>query len=293
MKIAVGIATTGRPEVLKETLTEISRQSRLPDVVAISPAHEADVQRDQFPSLPFPVRCVVGPVKALTVQRNAILDTLEDVDVVVFFDDDYFPAANFISEVEQLMSANTDVVVATGTLIADGIKGPGISAESARQLLAEDSGLDQGNVASTYGGYGCNFAVRLDQVRKNAIRFDEELPLYGWQEDIDFSRQLARYGKVVRSSRLRGVHLGVKKGRTSGVRFGYSQVANPVYLINKGTMSVRYGLRLALGNLFANLLRAGFPEPHIDRFGRLRGNLIAGIDLAMGRLHPRRILDLS
>ena len=191
------------------------------------------------------------------------------------------------------MLANADVVVATGTLIADGIKGPGITAESARQLLAEDSGFDQGQVASTYGGYGCNFAVRLDQVRKNAIRFDEELPSYGWQEDIDFSRQLARYGKVVRSDRLRGVHLGVKHGRTSGVRFGYSQVANPVYLINKGTMSVRYGMRLALGNLFANLLRAGFPEQHIDRFGRLRGNLIAVIDLAMGRLHPRRILDLS
>jgi hypothetical protein len=41
-----------------------------------------------------------------------------------------------------------------------------------------------------------------------------------------------------------------------------------------------------------NALRSPWPEPHADRFGRLRGNLIAIADLVRGRAHPGRILEL-
>ena len=68
------------------------------------------------------------------------------------------------------------------------------------------------------------------------LRFDERLVLYGWQEDIDFTSQLRQRGRVVCVSNIRGVHLGLKAGRVSGERFGYSQVVNPVYLIRKGTV---------------------------------------------------------
>ncbi len=51
------------------------------------------------------------------------------------------------------------------------------------------------------------------------------------------------------------------------------------------------GHRLMRKNLMANIAKSLFPEPHIDRAGRLKGNLIALRDLAMGRLDPRRILE--
>ena len=69
-----------------------------------------------------------------------------------------------------------------------------------------------------------------------ALRFDERLPLYGWQEDIDFTSQLRASGRVVGLNTLNGVHLATKSGRISGMKFGYSQIANPVYLVRKGTM---------------------------------------------------------
>ena len=68
------------------------------------------------------------------------------------------------------------------------------------------------------------------------VRFDENLPLYGWAEDVDFCRQLATYGRIVENARTTGVHLGSNSGRTSGVCFGYSQIANPLYLWRKGTL---------------------------------------------------------
>ena len=108
-----------------------------------------------------------------------------------------------------------------------------------------------------------------------ASQFDEALPFYAWQEDIDFSRQLASFGRIVRADALTGVHLGVKRGRTSGVRFGYSQIANPIYFIRKGTVSLSFGGRTMTKNLLANVIRTLHPEAHIDRRGRLKGNILA------------------
>jgi hypothetical protein len=41
-----------------------------------------------------------------------------------------------------------------------------------------------------------------------------------------------------------------------------------------------------------NLARSGWPEPYVDRRGRLRGNLLALRDLAAGRMTPERVLEL-
>jgi hypothetical protein len=116
--------------------------------------------------------------------------------------------------------------------------------------------------------------------------------LYGWQEDIDFTSQLRRYGRVVGFNTIIGVHLGLKAGRVSGVRFGYSQIANPTYLISKGTVPATFALDLMARNIAANLLRSLWPEPWIDRRGRLRGNLLAVGHLMMGRIEPEYILKI-
>jgi hypothetical protein len=89
-----------------------------------------------------------------------------------------------------------------------------------------------------------------------------------------------------------GVHLGVKSGRISGLRFGYSQIANPLYLHRKGTLALSRAVRQMTRNVLSNAARALRPEPWCDRRGRLRGNALAARDWLRGRLDPRRILDL-
>ena len=46
-------------------------------------------------------------------------------------------------------------------------------------------------------------------------------------------------------------------------------------------------------NVGANLLRSLYPEPWIDRFGRLKGNMIALVDVLRGRASPVKILQLD
>ncbi len=291
MKIVVGIATAGRRDVLSATLAHLTGQSHLPDAVIICPAEPADFDEAAAARLPLPIRRVEGR-RGSCGQRNAILYAAENADLVVFLDDDYMPAHDFLAEAEALFGDRPDIVAATGTVLADGIHGPGISADEARAILAADQGEPK-TVRPTYNAYGCNMLVRMAAARAVAARFDENLPLYGWQEDVDFCRQLAGQGEIVHSTALRGVHLGSKRGRTSGLRFGYSQIANPIYLWRKGNMTPHKALRLMAGNVAANLIGSLREQPYVDRRGRLKGNGIALVDLMRARLNPQRILSFK
>jgi len=245
-------------------------------------------------------------------QRNAILDAAGPADIVVFFDDDFLPHPHYLAAIAHHMAANPRIVVATGTVLADGISGPGLSMADARAILARDNGTrdngardngahDNGahdraadaGIAPVFNGYGCNMAVRLAPMRDHGLRFDERLSLYGWQEDVDLSRRLAAFGDIVRIGAARGVHLGVKSGRGSGIRLGYSQIANPIYLTAKRRgYPVTRAINHIGRNMAMNIVRSIWSESYIDRRGRLHGNIVAMRDLLTGRLAPDRILDL-
>ena len=232
--------------------------------------------------------------KGSCAQRNIGIDALIDgSDLIVFMDDDFVPAPDYFAQLEQFFEAAPDAVGVTGQVLADGVTGPGISRDGALEIIGRDlaeTGTRAPDVRLRRGMYGCNMAVRARAL--NGLRFDERLPLYGWLEDLDLSTQLARRGGLFHASALRGVHRGVKRGRTSGVRFGYSQIANPLYLLVRGRAPVHYAFANIGRNLAANLLRVRKPEPWVDRKGRLKGNGLAALDLIRGRLKPERILEL-
>lgn len=292
LRIGVGIPTIGRRDVLAKTISVIGNQTRVPDLLVICPTVQSDVDDVRLSEFPGATTVVFAEPGSST-QRNAILRTISNFDVVVFLDDDFFPDRRYLELLETIFVANADVVGVTGTLIADGAQGPGISVEDALGLLAKDAAPRMKGFIEHLGTYGCNMAFRLQPIAKHEIMFDENLPLYAWQEDIDFSLRVGLYGRTIKSADLRGVHLGVKAGRTSGVRFGYSQVINPLYLVLKGSMPWPHAAKLMSRNLFANLLKSIRPEEWIDRRGRLRGNFIALGDLMHGRVSPSRILQIK
>ena len=290
MRIAVGIATRGRAAILAETLTELDRQSRAPDRIVVCHVTDADAAgiAARFPG----VELLVG-APGLPAQRNRILDALGDCDAVLFLDDDFLAAPGWLAVLEAVLAARPDCVVATGRVIADGAKGPGLTPDEARALLAADTPpADPLAVAPAFNAYGCNMALRLAPMRTHGLRFDEALPLYAWYEDIDLSRRLLPHGVILRLEGARGVHLGVKQGRVPGRRLGYSQVVNPIYLARKGSFPWSHALPSAARHTLINLMRSARPEPEVDRWGRFRGNLRGLWDLARGRAEPGRVLDL-
>ncbi len=235
---------------------------------------------------------IVYSAQGTCSQRNRIIDAADDVDVIIFSDDDFIMDPSFIAEAELLFENYADVAIATGLVLGDGAANAGLSLAQALELIARPAPL-QNTVMPVCNGYGCNLAVRMAIARSRNIRFDEALPLYGWLEDLDFSRRLAPFGRVVKSSALRGVHLGTKLGRTSGLKFGYSQIANPVYMARKRSMPKMMALSQMARNITMNFLRFWYPEPWVDRRGRLKGNAMALLDLCRGQLSPGRILEFS
>ena len=289
-RIVVGIATTGRPDILRETLLELGRQTRQPDAVVVCGNGGADVVAAE---LAYPGAAMIFDSKGLPGKRNAILAAAATADIIAFFDDDFIADVQWLQQVEAVMAAQPDIVAATGSVLADGVTGPGLTPAAARAILAAAPAIGSAAVTAVVNAYGCNMALRTAPMRERNIVFDERLPLYGWQEDVDLSLRLAPYGRIVRVEAARGVHLGVKGGRASGVRLGYSQVANPIYLAGKKAgYPVKRVLSHIGSNMAMNVVRSARPEPHVDRRGRLRGNLIALGDMLRGRMAPERILEL-
>ncbi len=290
MRIAVGIATRGRPRLVREVLLDLARQRRKPDRTVVAYVGPEDIDE--------PVRGVEYLISepGLTTQRNAILDALGDCDVVVFFDDDFFCVPEYLAVTERIFEQQPDCVVTTGRVVADGANGAGYTMSQAhavlRRFLVQESAASLMRTEKAFNGYGCNMGLRLAPMREHGIRFDERLPLYGWYEDLDATRALGRHGSILKLNGARGVHLGVKAGRLPGVRLGYSQVANSVYLARKGTYPWSHALPSLLRHTAKNLVMSAMPEPWVDRWGRFRGNLLALSDWLRGRLDPRRILDL-
>ncbi|MBP2444322.1 glycosyltransferase family 2 protein [Rhizobium leguminosarum] len=289
LRMAIGIASAGRPSILRETVDYLTR---LPDqaerlFVCVPLIDDAAGLTDRVD-----VEVIVGS-RGLTSQRNRIIEAAAaDTDILIFLDDDFVPATTFLSRIAAVFVLRPDVVIATGEVLADGILDGGLSMSKALQVL-ETAGEAAEQVTEIYNAYGCNMAVRLSSVLEHALTFDEQLPLYGWLEDVDFSRSIARYGRSVRVEGARGVHLGVRSGRQPGRRLGYSQVANPVYLIRKGTMSKRRAFAQIGRNILANASGLFFKDRLIDRWGRLNGNLLALSELLVGRASPSRILELG
>jgi GT2 family glycosyltransferase len=290
--ITLAIATTGRAAILTETLRNAAAQTRPFDQIVLCPAKAGDIDEAGLAALGLHVDIVHG-APGLAAQRNTILRALGATDILLFIDDDFLLAPDYVAEMERLFAREPECVVATGRVLADGATNQGYSVAQGRAILA-DAPLTTPNVRPAFAGYGCNMAFRWSRLRPTGIRFDENLPLYAWGEDVDFSRQAARFGRVLASDAMAGVHLAEKNGRISGVRFGYSQIANQLYLARKGTTTVRGAAIKALQNIAANLLGAvRNNEAWIDRRGRLVGNLLGLRDVLIGRSSPGRILDFG
>lgn len=293
MKLTVIIATHGRKALLSQTLALLERQTRLPDAVIVTAPDESHVEPRE--SAAYPLAFVFG-ANGLCAQRNKALDHAQArTQIVTFFDDDFLPASDYLETVERSFEQNPDWAVLRGEAVVDGAGGAGLSfSEGAAALRDAERHMaeraPEPRVSTQTGGYGCNMSIRARFI--GAIRFDERLPLYGWQEDIDFTSQLRDKGKIVGLNTLYGVHLGAKSGRVSGVRLGYSQLVNPVYLVRKGTLPSRFAFNLIWRNIAANFAKSFWPEPYIDRRGRLKGNALAALHLMRGRVEPEYILKL-
>lgn len=305
MKPFVIVATKGRAKETRVLLDYLLDQSAVPDFVVVVGSEQSDIEGlDTHPFIKQNKGQLVISKAGLCIQRNAGIEALlaqpklaVDQDwFVAFFDDDFRPAHNWMEEAGKFFSQNTDVVGITGLVLADGINLEfGIPEEDAPRYLNNElaptcpwAHIKEPSVH--YGLYGCNMAY-VGKIMQQQ-RFDENLPMYAWQEDYDFAHRALKFGALRKFPGSRGVHLGTSNGRTSGVRFGYSQIANPIYLVRKGSMPWRVAAKMMSKNLASNSVKTATGVRIKDFPGRLKGNMQAIAHLVTGRLHPLKAMDI-
>jgi glycosyltransferase involved in cell wall biosynthesis len=284
------ICSANRPDVLAETVDSVLRGQSVPPreiiISVFNPKHVSEQTRRHAA-----VRVVLCPAPGTCLQRN-VASRLVQTTYTLFLDDDVELAPDFIESMERVLDQAKDAVAATGFLVVDGARG--------------DTGLDRGFVRSCIANYvqkrgnydhgeGQNILVRTSMFSK--VQFDENLPLYGWLEDFDFATNCRRYGRIIMNTGTCFGHLAVPSGRTSGLRFGYSQIANPLYLWRKngkpGLTSVivwHWFIHIAYN---CRRMMIKVPSDRNDRTGRFAGNMIALWHLLAGKMDPSYILQLS
>ena len=296
----VVVATRGRAASAEMLLNSLEAQHLRPTAVIVVGVEPSDLPptRDR----PFHVQLILSDQLGSSRQRNVGIEALhlgstssDTVRFIAFFDDDFRPAPTWLSEAANAFCSETELVGLTGRVLADGIKGAPITEAAAQAYLDRRiparSHWSNGPARALESLYGCNMA--LTEAALLTCRFDEALPAYSWQEDCDLTGQAKRLGATRLVPACRGVHLGAKQGRVSGVKMGYSQVANPLWIARRGNMTFLRAARFVLRALAANLIKSCRRHTWCDYRGRLRGNILALADLLMKRCHPGRILQLS
>jgi GT2 family glycosyltransferase len=290
LNTTVVICSVHRPEILSETVDSLVRTQSLPPreiiISVVNQEHVTEKTR-AYPT----VRVVTGSRQGTCVQRN-VAAKLVRTPYTLFLDDDVELASNYIESMEHLLYENEVAVAATGFLVVDGARG--------------ELGLDRGQARSYVLNYvrkqdnydhenGQNLFVRT-QVFHHVL-FDENLPLYGWLEDLDFASNILRYGRIVMNAGTCWAHIGAPSGRTSGLRYGYSQIVNPFYLWKKNRKPGMHRVIFEhwLRYLASNGRRAliNLRSDRTDSAGRLTGNIIALGHILTGRVDPTYILHLS
>jgi len=290
LRVAVVIATKGRPAATAWAVRLLARQTVRPDQVILSGSCDADI--GPYDADELRVDVLIGSAGS-SVQRNRALDALApEIDLVVFFDDDFAPERHWVEQCAQVFAAEPELVGLSGRTLRDGATGRPIAWDEALAVVdaAQAAALQRARLDPCTSLYGCNMACRVRAI--GALRFDERLVLYGWLEDKDFSRRLGRQGRLARCNHLLGVHLGMQGGRVSGRRFGYSQVVNAIYLHRKGVLSRREAFSNVVRALGMNCVKSVRPEAHLDRRGRLIGNVIGIAEMCAGSVKPERAARL-
>jgi hypothetical protein len=294
--IAVVIATAGRPDAARDIVNTLA-DTRTPQFHGFlsAPANS------DLPDMQMPENWTVCTgVRGASSQRNRALDMIPaSVSYVFFFDDDSVPRHDYMSNMISALDSTPEAVAATGRVVLDGAAiGTEYSLDECEQALADSlltiaPNMDTHAVVQSDTLYGCNFCVRWTAAQD--LRFDENLPLYSWLEDLDYAKRALSRGQLAQVEDAVVAHRGSNTGgRTSHRRFGYSQIANPLHLRKKGSLSFNQTGREMMRPLLKNLVLAMVPSPRFaSRRSRLSGNLLAVRHTLAGTVHPTRMLELK
>ena len=269
--VAVLIATKGRPRLVADLVQQLHSQTRPPDHIFVVGSHPDDLTPlDRSDSR---LTCLLGRKGRAARFNDAIMAADESYRYLVFFDDDFLPSRFWIEQALDLFNSSPDMIGISGQIVAGGADRRGVCPDDAQVIIDVRDGfpIESPSLDPRFGLVGSNLAVRHAAV--GDVWFDETLPVGSWLADADFCARIAQRGRVGRAPQIYGVKMNPRLYREAGRRIGLAQILNAAHLARKGSFSYSFTARFMARTIFANALLSFSPESHIDRGGRLLGNL--------------------
>jgi GT2 family glycosyltransferase len=280
------VCSANRPVILHESVLSLVSQTVDCDIVVSVP----DERHVLAETRNLAGVIVVQGAHGLCAQRNAALRHINhEPSAVFFFDDDVEVDQEYVSHMLRLFEEQPGIVLGDGLNVGVGPPGS-VSRQMARELIRRQKANppDASPIEDVRTGIGCKMCVRGTLLGK--VSFDERLPLYGYQEDFDFSLQCKQHGRIVLNRHCLMVHIVADQGRMGSKQRGYSEVVNPFYIWSK-----RKGAQLS--RTFAGALRRTLQNAlrcHTAQGRRqFAGNLIGWFRLVSGKVEPEFILQVD
>ena len=192
---------------------------------------------------------IINSKPSTCIQRNIGFQFIKDVKYVMFLDDDniFYPDA-FYRMKEFLNNHNDFVGVAFNQIHRDK---EGILEKFKKNIIldylgiysAKKGGVSRSGWQSRFINFKKNLCVEWLPTRaviykssaiKN-IRFDENLGIYGYLEDLDFSLELKKKGNLMVCGRAKYRHDQVIN--RLGYEFGKKEIKNRYYIVKKHNLS--------------------------------------------------------
>jgi len=205
MKVLIVIPTWKRAKILDKIDLALLKQEV--DVLWIGDAEDYVFRTGKY------INVDKNFVESLNVGlRYAIRN---NYDWVIFFDDDVIPNENYMQNFIERVE-HSDFVCVGGALNSSGneTEKPCIhfdGSTSGKQWMFYPKDMTEVGCLM-----GCNWAVRLDVVRKLGIQFDEGLSRVGYRSETDFQMFLKKAGyRIYLDPKLWVIHLEEKTGSFS------------------------------------------------------------------------------
>lgn len=254
--LSIVIPTCNRPALLRQTLATITCGTLLPEEVIVVDQSRDPAETKRLAVLfgkPIAFHVIHLPVPSLTHARNEGLRKCSN-DIVLFTDDDVLLGSDALERMLLLFTDRSVALVAAPDRRLQGATRralPDIAGLIfARKKIKEPAGYmmkgamlgryptDPLTLVPTEWAQGFFFALRRGIWQLSGLRFDENLPAYGYGEDLDFTRRFVAF------ARLRGMraildpaihveHLASSTGRMNNRRATSMYVLHRYYLSRK------------------------------------------------------------
>ena len=280
------IPTKDRPEELINTINFLASNTFFFSEIIIvdsSNLEEKKIIKKKITNYNFNIK-VIDSEPSTCIQRNIGFNFIKNEEHIMFLDDDNIFYSDALHKMQEFLKNNKDFVGVAFNQIYD-YKENILEKFKKNNIFnklgiysSEKGGLTKSGWQSKFINFDNDMVVQWLPTRaviykssavKN-IRFDDNLGIYGYLEDLDFSLELKKKGRLMVCSQAKYTH--DQTIARPGFEFGKKEIKNRYYIVKKHNLNKSIFFLTSLIRIILTLKDGFFSD--FNSFKRFFGNIV-------------------